>query len=99
MNTVDVTHHRLTANGLDQHYVTAGHGPPVILLHGFPTHQSMDAAALLKTVTKFTGEINDPDNVTEALANAFRAAAFRNRQRRQSNRSGLSVGSRHNGDG
>jgi acetolactate synthase I/II/III large subunit len=38
------------------------------------THQSMDAAALLKTVTKFTGEINDPDNVTEAVANAFRAA-------------------------
>jgi haloacetate dehalogenase len=36
MNTVDVTHHRLTANGLDQHYVTAGQGPPVILLHGFP---------------------------------------------------------------
>src|SRR5258708_37113258 len=36
--------------------------------------QSMDAAALLKTVTKFTGEINDPDNVPEAVANAFRAA-------------------------
>jgi acetolactate synthase I/II/III large subunit len=38
------------------------------------THQSMDAAALLKTVTKFTGEINDPDNAAEAVANAFRAA-------------------------
>src|SRR5882757_3030206 len=38
------------------------------------THQSMDAAALMKTVTKFTGEINDPDNVPEAVANAFRAA-------------------------
>jgi acetolactate synthase I/II/III large subunit len=38
------------------------------------THQSMDAAALLKTVTKFTGEVNDPDNVSETLANAFRAA-------------------------
>jgi acetolactate synthase-1/2/3 large subunit len=45
------------------------------------THQSMDTAALLKTVIKFTGEINDPDNVTEAVANAFRAAGFRNRQR------------------
>jgi acetolactate synthase-1/2/3 large subunit len=39
------------------------------------THQSMDAAALLKAVTKFTGEVNDPDNVTEAVANAFRAAS------------------------
>src|SRR5712675_1689073 len=38
------------------------------------THQSMDAAAVMKTVTKFTGEINDPDNVPEAVANAFRAA-------------------------
>jgi acetolactate synthase I/II/III large subunit len=38
------------------------------------THQSMDAAALLKTVTKYTGEVSDPDNVTEAIVGAFRAA-------------------------
>ncbi|WAJ43204.1 acetolactate synthase AlsS [Mycobacterium sp. Aquia_216] len=38
------------------------------------THQSMDAAALLRTVTKFTGEVNDPDNVAEAVVGAFRAA-------------------------
>jgi acetolactate synthase-1/2/3 large subunit len=38
------------------------------------THQSMDATALLTVVTKFAGEINDPDNVPEAVANAFRAA-------------------------
>jgi acetolactate synthase I/II/III large subunit len=38
------------------------------------THQSMDAAAVLKTVTKFTGEINDPDNAAEATVSAFRAA-------------------------
>jgi acetolactate synthase-1/2/3 large subunit len=38
------------------------------------THQSMDAAAVLKTVTKFTGEVNDPDNVAEATVGAFRAA-------------------------
>jgi acetolactate synthase-1/2/3 large subunit len=34
----------------------------------------MDAAALLKTVTKFTGEVNDPDNVAETVLGAFRAA-------------------------
>ncbi|SPM31921.1 acetolactate synthase AlsS [Mycobacterium terramassiliense] len=39
------------------------------------THQSMDAAAMLRTVTKFTGEINDPDNAVEATIGAFRAAA------------------------
>ena len=39
------------------------------------THQSMDAAAVLRTVTKFTGEVNDPDNVAEATVGAFRAAA------------------------
>src|ERR1700739_724532 len=38
------------------------------------THQSMDAAAMLKTVTKYTGEINDPDNAAEAVIGAFRAA-------------------------
>lgn len=26
----------MTANDLDQHYVVAGEGPPVVLLHGFP---------------------------------------------------------------
>ena len=38
------------------------------------THQSMDAVAALKPFTKFTGEVNDPGNVPEALANAIRAA-------------------------
>jgi acetolactate synthase-1/2/3 large subunit len=38
------------------------------------THQSMDAAALLKTVTKFTGEVNDADDVAEATVGAFRTA-------------------------
>ena len=36
----------------------------------------MDAAGHLQTVTKFTGEVNDPDNVPEAIANAFRAASL-----------------------
>jgi pimeloyl-ACP methyl ester carboxylesterase len=36
MNGVEVQHHRLEANGIEQHVVTAGHGPPVVLLHGFP---------------------------------------------------------------
>src|SRR4029077_20371608 len=38
------------------------------------THQSMDAAALLKTVTKFTGEINDADNAADANIRAVPAA-------------------------
>lgn len=38
------------------------------------THQSMDAAALLRTVTKYTGEIDHPDNAAEAAVSAFRAA-------------------------
>ena len=31
-----LAHHRLTADGVDLHYVTAGEGPPLVLLHGFP---------------------------------------------------------------
>ena len=39
------------------------------------THQSMDAAAFLTTVTKSTTESTDPDDVREAVTNAFRAAS------------------------
>ena len=39
------------------------------------THQSMDAAGLLGTVTKFVGEVDAPDDVAETVANAFRLAA------------------------
>ncbi|MDO9395555.1 MAG: acetolactate synthase AlsS [Herbiconiux sp.] len=38
------------------------------------THQSMDAAAFLTTVTKSTVESTDPDDVAEAVVNAFRIA-------------------------
>lgn len=38
------------------------------------THQSMDAVAALKPFTKYTGEVTDPDNVPETVANAIRAA-------------------------
>jgi haloacetate dehalogenase len=32
----EVTHHTVRLNGIQQHYVTTGDGPPVYLLHGFP---------------------------------------------------------------
>ncbi|MFJ4848631.1 MULTISPECIES: acetolactate synthase AlsS [unclassified Streptomyces] len=38
------------------------------------THQSMDAVAALRPVTTWAGEVNDADNVPEAVANALRAA-------------------------
>ncbi len=38
------------------------------------THQSMDAVAALRPFTKYTGEVDDPDNVPEAVANAIRSA-------------------------
>ena len=38
------------------------------------THQSMNAAALLSSVTKYTAEVTDPETVPEAVANAFRIA-------------------------
>jgi haloacetate dehalogenase len=30
------SHHTINANGIKQHFMEAGAGPPVILLHGFP---------------------------------------------------------------
>jgi pimeloyl-ACP methyl ester carboxylesterase len=32
----DIRHHRLNAEGVELHYVTAGKGPPLVLVHGFP---------------------------------------------------------------
>ncbi len=36
MQVGGVTHQRATVNGIKMHYVEAGNGPPVFLLHGFP---------------------------------------------------------------
>src|SRR6202012_3192420 len=33
---VPITHHRVVANSIKQHYAEAGSGPAVVLLHGFP---------------------------------------------------------------
>jgi pimeloyl-ACP methyl ester carboxylesterase len=33
---IAIGHHRRMANGIKLHYVDAGSGPPVVLLHGFP---------------------------------------------------------------
>jgi len=38
------------------------------------THQSMDAAQALRPYTKYVAEVDDPDNVGEAVATALRAA-------------------------
>ncbi|MET0454127.1 MAG: acetolactate synthase AlsS [Mycobacterium sp.] len=38
------------------------------------THQSMDAVQALRPFTKFVAEVDDPDDVGEAVANALRAA-------------------------
>jgi len=32
----DIRHHTIHANGIRQHFIEAGHGPAVVLLHGFP---------------------------------------------------------------
>jgi hypothetical protein len=36
ITSIDVTHHRLTANGLDRHYETTEQGPPMAVQHGCP---------------------------------------------------------------
>ncbi|RQR62525.1 alpha/beta hydrolase [Burkholderia sp. Bp9125] len=36
MSNIELVHHTIEANGIRQHYVEAGEGPAVVLLHGFP---------------------------------------------------------------
>lgn len=36
MHIEGVTHHTIKVNGIRMHYIEAGQGPPVFLLHGFP---------------------------------------------------------------
>src|SRR4051812_49409693 len=57
-------------------------GDPVVALGGAVAtsealkqiHQTMDAVSILKPVTKFSATVGAPDQISEALANAFRAA-------------------------
>ncbi|UYN93835.1 MAG: acetolactate synthase AlsS [Enhydrobacter sp.] len=57
-------------------------GDPVVALGGSvpvavrlkQTHQSMDTVAMMRPVTKYSAEIDSPLAISEALANAFRAA-------------------------
>ena len=57
-------------------------GDPVVALGGAvdtsealkQIHQTMDAVSILKPVTKFSATVGAPDQVSEVLANAFRAA-------------------------
>ncbi|MCF6419115.1 acetolactate synthase AlsS [Furfurilactobacillus milii] len=71
------------ASNLATGLVTAtAEGDPVVAIGGqVPrkdllrlTHQSMANAALFKPITKFSVEIQDPENISEVLANAFESA-------------------------
>ena len=71
------------ASNLATGLVTAtAEGDPVVALGGAVsradrlkrTHQSMDNAALFQPVTKYSAEVQHPDNLPEVLTNAFRAA-------------------------
>ncbi|WP_303217867.1 acetolactate synthase AlsS [Enterococcus asini] len=71
------------ASNLATGLVTAtAEGDPVVTLAGQVkradlsklTHQSMDNAALFAPITKYSSEIQDPENLSESIANAFRIA-------------------------
>ncbi|QIL49504.1 acetolactate synthase AlsS [Vagococcus hydrophili] len=71
------------ASNLATGLVTAtAEGDPVLAIAGQVkrsdllklTHQSMDNAALFKPITKYSAEIQDPETISEIMANAFRLA-------------------------
>jgi pimeloyl-ACP methyl ester carboxylesterase len=58
-----------TVDGLNQHYLTAGHGPTVILLHGY-TQTSRMWRPIIPLVLKDTGHWvleEKPNETTDAL--------------------------------
>lgn len=71
------------ASNLATGLVTAtAEGDPVLAIAGQVkrsdllklTHQSMDNAALFKPITKYSAEIQDPETISEIIANAYRMA-------------------------
>ncbi|MGO2891793.1 acetolactate synthase AlsS [Enterococcus devriesei] len=71
------------ASNLATGLVTAtAEGDPVLALAGQVkrsdlsklTHQSMDNAALFAPITKYSSEIQDPETLSESIANAYRIA-------------------------
>ncbi|EJE99717.1 acetolactate synthase AlsS [Liquorilactobacillus mali] len=71
------------ASNLATGLVTAtAEGDPVLAISGQVqrtdllrlTHQSMDNAALFAPITKYSAEVQDPDNISEVVANAYREA-------------------------
>jgi len=71
------------ASNLATGLVTAtAEGDPVVAIAGQvkredllrSSHQSMRNADLFAPITKYSAEVQDPDNVSEIIANAFRAA-------------------------
>lgn len=71
------------ASNLATGLVTAtAEGDPVLAITGQVkrsdllklTHQSMDNAALFNPITKYSAEIQDPENISESIANAYRMA-------------------------
>ena len=71
------------ASNLATGLVTAtAEGDPVLAIAGQVkrsdllklTHQSMDNAALFQPITKYSAEIQDPETISEVIANAYRKA-------------------------
>ena len=77
------------ADNLATGLVTAtAEGDPVLALAGQVkrsdlsklTHQSMNNAALFSPITKFSTEIQDPETLSENIANAYRIAKQRKKR-------------------
>jgi len=71
------------ASNLATGLVTAtAEGDPVLAISGQVqradllrlTHQSMDNAALFEPITKYSAEVQEPENVSEVIANAYQSA-------------------------
>ncbi|GAB4216122.1 MAG: alpha/beta hydrolase [Roseiflexaceae bacterium] len=52
--TAEISNHTLTIDGLTMHYLLAGSGDPLVLLHGFPQHSHMWRRIMPVLAERFT---------------------------------------------
>ena len=62
MGNMTFSHHTTSVNGIKLQYVIGGHGPPVVLLHGWPYNSYYDSLARLSRAYRLIHSSDSVEN-------------------------------------